>query len=77
MTQLKKISGYAPAWDHAVGIICVHEAGGKVCVFLLVFLYVSMHLSDGLFFSAYAYIFSSLLIISIYNQLLEKTEQLV
>ncbi|KAJ8545602.1 hypothetical protein K7X08_018185 [Anisodus acutangulus] len=30
MTLLKKISGYAPAWDHAVGIICVHEAGGKV-----------------------------------------------
>ncbi|KAH0718020.1 hypothetical protein KY285_014051 [Solanum tuberosum] len=27
---MKKISGYAPAWDHAVGIICVHEAGGKV-----------------------------------------------
>ncbi|XP_060191838.1 putative PAP-specific phosphatase, mitochondrial isoform X1 [Lycium barbarum] len=30
MTPLKKISGYAPAWDHAAGIICVHEAGGKV-----------------------------------------------
>ncbi|KAM3285250.1 hypothetical protein P3S67_024049 [Capsicum chacoense] len=27
---MKKISGYAPAWDHAVGIICVHDAGGKV-----------------------------------------------
>ncbi|CAN4083931.1 unnamed protein product [Withania somnifera] len=27
---MKKISGYAPAWDHAVGIICVNEAGGKV-----------------------------------------------
>ncbi|KAF3679730.1 putative PAP-specific phosphatase, mitochondrial-like, partial [Capsicum annuum] len=26
---MKKISGYAPAWDHAVGIICVHDAGGK------------------------------------------------
>ncbi|PHT56105.1 hypothetical protein CQW23_04591 [Capsicum baccatum] len=27
---MKKISGYAPAWDHAVGIICGHDAGGKV-----------------------------------------------
>lgn len=50
MTPLKKISGYAPAWDHAVGIICVHEAGGKVCVSLLVFLLLSMHLSDGILF---------------------------
>lgn len=23
------------AWDHAVGMLCVHEAGGKVRVFLL------------------------------------------
>lgn len=22
------------AWDHAVGMICVHEAGGKVCFYL-------------------------------------------
>ncbi|XP_070051732.1 putative 3'(2'),5'-bisphosphate nucleotidase, mitochondrial isoform X2 [Nicotiana tomentosiformis] len=29
-TVMKKIYGYAPAWDHAVGIICVHEAGGMV-----------------------------------------------
>lgn len=23
------------AWDHAVGMICVHEAGGQVCDYLL------------------------------------------
>jgi len=26
--------GLSQAWDHAVGMICIHEAGGKVRVFL-------------------------------------------